>query len=521
MKSNSKDTGARAYCRILDFVERVEPELANIIKHTCNEFSLNASKGKSGVTFLMPPKSHALFVKLETLTNSGSPEDLDVANDLINTHIFRDCFKTSKDWVNSSSDIPNAMRISQHAEIDTAKTSSDRVVFKNGATATLDKRFVDGSKNRNLAVWLLESGSLEITSDKPATLKNVKAKFGKGEVCGGNDNSTIRGETLAKIGAVYKDELANKHQGLDAFSRALYSLCAAQISADRNYFRDRLMPLVNKNKFSLIALLEPYGANNYLISDDEITKWAAGRNGNFNCSKGTVNNVDNTMRVLAAETDCAIYKDNNAVHAEINRARADIISYRSNPRKMIPEVEKLYDMLERNNSIGNVHNVFPAPFNAWMQENPGLKMLYDDIAYVAFMDFESIEKRSDSNDYNRAIMRIGENLVAKTKDGRAKSRIMLRNISTSILSEQCINKIAVFVMSTQFLAVPVIEQINNSTVDYPTKINSSLVYDVDKVTNNNFARRLAANADNTMKNLSDEIRNLSADERAQIMQMLV
>ena len=44
----------RVFCRIFDFVDEVNHELAKIMKDLCIESTLNTMKGKNGITFLMP-----------------------------------------------------------------------------------------------------------------------------------------------------------------------------------------------------------------------------------------------------------------------------------------------------------------------------------------------------------------------------------------------------------------------------------------------------------------------------------
>ncbi len=480
MKSDSKDVAhGRAWCRIIDYLDAEHPNVASVVTSCCANYSLGAAKGKAGVTFIMP--NDALLKKLNTLVMSSSPADLDKANDIVNAHVFRFALKTAADWMANKDNLPNALSISQHVELESADNSG--IKFKNGAKAVLDTDFIDGSRKRNLAVYKLVSGEISVTTDK-----NAKPNAGQLDASkkGSGDNTVSRSQrcsAVAAIGAIYKAEAVRKHAGINAITRAIYSLVSVMMNSDKDWFRDSVMPLVSKNHFTLFALVEPFRQDGHLVPDHLIAEWLThGRNGDFTCSRSHIASVDASMLALAQTGNAAIYTNNAGVIAEINKIRGEVFSKRGKPKSIITEIEKHYDILERTNTIGSISNVYPSAFAAWLQSNIGLKISYDELAFCTYMSFDQIESRGDARSYNSDIMRVGSCLVAADSNARAKARLLLRKTLATAVSvdEATIERVLTFVCSTCFLGVPVRAAVSkNSVTVYPPPSAIGVIFDIE------------------------------------------
>ena len=108
---SKSDLKFKVHCKIIDYVEQQDPELAQIIRAVCADGALTSLKGKPGITFLMP-LDKAFREKLLKLATSDNYEDVDKANDMINALIIRDIFRSPADWMAHKDDIPNSFKTS-------------------------------------------------------------------------------------------------------------------------------------------------------------------------------------------------------------------------------------------------------------------------------------------------------------------------------------------------------------------------------------------------------------------------
>jgi hypothetical protein len=271
----------KSHCKIIDYVESVDPELAAVIRGTCSDMTLSSTKGKPGITFLMP-EDKAFKKKLADLAYSDKPEDLLKAGDMISSLIIRDIFKSGSEWMAHKDDIPNSLIPPQHVEI--ASATANEVTFANGAKATLDTNFKDASRKNNLAVWKLTSGEIPVTTDKNAKLKY--ANTGKKGKTGGYDvTAQVAASERFKIALAVENAYVlhqlQKTSGSNSHSRDVYlentlSLVnyIANVRKDMATLHDKVLPLISLDKIDFYLLVEPHKfGGNYLLDDMLIREW--------------------------------------------------------------------------------------------------------------------------------------------------------------------------------------------------------------------------------------------------------
>lgn len=478
----------KTWCRITDYVESVDPELAEILRGTCVDLSLNSLRGKAGITFLMP-QDKALRKKIADLAYSDKAEDASKACDMLNAMIFRDVFKTPSDWMNKRDDIPNSLLPPQHVEIENA--TGKEVIFKSGAKAVLDERFKDSSKKGQLAVWLLVSGEIPVTTDKPAKLKyqnkgvKSKGKTGSYEVSSAHADN-LRFKIAVAVENMYMMDHVQHNMGRNIIGGGKdYSTCPRNlylehtmslvnfimnVREDMDLLCNKVLPLISFQNIDFYFLLEPHKEgppDSYLIPDAIIQDWWTNKPA-FNLPE-VIDQVGKCIETT--QNGAAIYKDKNALLLAIDAERQKLNQVlESRPRNIVEAISKVYDELCEHNKIGSVSNVFPEPLAAYYHSEPGLKILQDELRYLTYLRFERLESAPDFDryDFEQIINAIAEGMHSLTADERKHNLKLLNENSLRFLIQpvEKIQEIKVFVNSTHFLHVPLSP---NDIQNYPVK----------------------------------------------------
>lgn len=446
------------YCKIFHYVESVNPDLAELMERTCTSGFLNA-RG-SGVTFLMPDT--ATIGKIKKLAQSAKVEDFDKATDMLKALIIRDLYKDANDFKSKKDDVPNSLSPNQHVEVDSIDGAT--VKFKSGATAVVDKDFVDGSPSRRLAVWKL-TGEIPITTDKKATLKYAKAA-GKKAVKGRYEvdyNNLAAFDERRKImlmienAYVVAQNVKNTPEKYDPYLRYLCSFVHYVSKHEPSLFYERVLPLLSFDKIDMYLFIEPHRVDDaYLISGDLIGDWF--RNMSFDHSPREIVDMCNKAMEKAKELKlCTLYDNKPLVLAKIAELRARATQAVDQYKRTCPShIQKIYDELESTNSIGGVANIYPKALASYYAANPGLKMSHDELRYLTHEMFCSIEKENTFllNEFQDITNMIGDYLHY-TGAERSKVRRLLNTdqLRYQIDPEPYAQEVRMFVNSTAFLHV--------------------------------------------------------------------
>ncbi len=452
----------KTYCRIIDYVEQANPDLASLIRGLCADMIMSSLKGKPGITFLMP-QDKALISKLEKLAYSEKPEEATKAGDMLNAMIIRDVFKTPAEW--KSREVPNALMPPQVVEVES--TSAKEVVFKSGARAVLDENFRDASRRQNLAVWKLVSGEIPVTTDKPAQSRFTKPP--KGKLGGYNPTPSHAQGDRFKIAIAVENAYALHrlqcdsgavHQPRDVYLDNVLSLINYILSSGNEALVvERVLPLLSLDKIDFYFLIEPHKPSPpYLLDDSIIHDWWEKRNSQPFSGKAVLAHIE---RLLSGTSSTAlIYSNKQHLIDSIESIRSSLNNYiNAKPRLCIDEIEKYYNTLDTSNTIGGHGPVFPEALANYYRSEPGLKFIQDELRFLTYDCFKRLETEGfQRGDFHELTNMIGECLYAANSAGREQAHKLLNKntIKYLIAPSENIHEVRVFVSSTAFLYTPLL-----------------------------------------------------------------
>lgn len=454
----------KTYCRITDYMDSVDSEFSELIRGTCADLALNSTKGVPGKTLLWP-QDKAYKEKIAKLAYSDKVEDANKASDMINALIIRDVFKAPSEWLARKDDIPNSLMPSQRIEIDSV--SGNEVIFKSGAKAVLDKDFQDASRKKNLAVWKLSGGEIPVTSDKPATHKYSKMNKGK---TGGYDVSNLASQSerfkiaVSVENAYVLHELARRTGGGQKHDNIYlrYTLSLIKFlrkSCGDEFLYNNILALLSLDKVDFYILLEPHKfGGQYLINDMLIHEWWVNKDLNFDMSS-CIEEIDSMLKpnmVKPEYKQYLAYSGRDRIMEALSQIRlGSCQNIDARPRNCVEIVDKIYDALDQTNAIGGLGPIYPPGISAFYANEPGLKMLHDELRYLTFGAFCQLEedRHFDMGKFHELVNMIGDYLHAATKEDKCRvTQLLNKNcIKYQIAPIEKIQEIKIFINSTMFM----------------------------------------------------------------------
>jgi len=442
----------------MDYVESKNPELAELLRGTCADMSLNSTRGKPGVTFLMPQDSD--FIKeVSKLAYSDKPADASKACNMLNALILRDVYASPDQFIKNRENIPNSLYPSTRLEVK--KLVGDTVEFASGATAVIDKAFMEHRTKDNLAVWLLK-GRIPHEGGSKAELSGGKKKGKTGSYQPSTEHSkSLRFQIARSVENQYALYCLQKNIGapvdsFDPFCKHTLSLIDYIHKSIGNValLHDKVLPLVLGDKIDFYLLVEPHRtAGAYLIDDATIAEWWSKKH---SCECPRI--LDDIQTLLKTGKDALIYTDRKGVLERIKKVRKETITKieATNPRECVEVVSQVYSELSTNNTIGGIGPVLPAGLAQIYKNEPALKMLQDDLRYYTYCAFSMLERNFDLGYYNELLNVIGECMyAASVEEMRSQQRILNKSvIKYMIQPSDLIAQVKSFVNSTMFLYVP-------------------------------------------------------------------
>lgn len=523
-KKDKKDS-FKTFCRIIDYVESIDSDLAEILHGTCTDYTLSSLKGKNGITFLMPvdPK---IRKKLADLAYSDKVEDSNKACDMINAMIMRDVFKTSRDWLDKKDDIPNSLYPAQLVEIESA--SGKEVKFKNGATAVIDESFRDSSKKTNLAVWKL-TGEIPVTTDKPAKMKYSRknTKTGSYQV-----NPAMESNIRYKIGAAVEnffliDRIQNNMKKdifgggssdgqvkRNVFVENILSLVNYIMKSDMDLFYNRVLPLLSFQSIDFYNLIEPHRfkeETNYLIPTSVISEWWSSPKSQLSQIR-ILKNIDDALGNAGKFSQAKVYTDRAGIIKETDKIRRDLLqSAGTQSRTLADKIIAVYNKLNDENAIGGLQGIYPDSLAEYFAAESSLKIMQDELRYSTFLMIEDMDSQIafDRNHFNVLIDHIAEYMFAITSTERERT---LKMLNPSILKYMIspvneVNKIVRFVNSTYFLYTPItLSEMQNyplkNVIVPPNPQEIKGIWLIDQYAANKY-KRIAASTPEQEKHIAD------------------
>ena len=450
----------KTFCKIMDYVESVKPELAELLRGTCADMTLNSTKGKPGITFLMP-QDEKYIKQIADLAYSEDPKNANEACDMLNALILRDVFKSPSDFIAKRTNIPNSLYPSQHVGITGIEGKG--IKFESGATAVPDPGFIDSSRKSNIAVWKL-TGTLPHKGGKPANIERVnRGKGGKvGAYQPSNDQSrSLRFQIGLAVENAYALHCLQKQSGVggedhDPFCKHSLSIINYINKEVGNValLHDTILPLISLDKLDFYLLVEPHRTTgSYIIDDNTLADWWSKKRP-VDCKAITAD----IQSLLKSGQDALVYTDRKSLLDCIHRTRKSLITQiDAKPRDCVDLVAKIYEELSLTNSIGGLSPVFPPGLAQIYKNEPALKMLQDDLRYYVYSAFNSLERRFDLGGYNELLNVIGECLYAATiEEMRSSQRLLNKTvIKYMIAPSERISQVKQLINSTMFIYIPI------------------------------------------------------------------
>jgi hypothetical protein len=421
---------------LIDYLDATDPDLAALVRGTCVDLTLGSTKGKAGITLLIPDKEYR--AKISKLAYSSDPAEASQACDMLNALILRDVFKSGADFMAKRANIPNSLYPSQHVGVKDVKGST--VTFESGAVATLDSGFADSSKKKNLAVWHLK-GEIPVTSDKPAKIERGPSGRGPkgGKMRGGYDQgvATELSKNLRwKIAAAVENEYALcllQRQVAGRLTQDPFVRCAMSLV---EFLHDKapdtlnlVLPLLSVSKADFYFLIEPHKDGDWTVPDAMIEEWwklRASHSAGAGCKI-----ID---ELLAGKNGKQQYDENRKI--------AGALLQQCNDRNCVDKIEAAYNAKYK------------------VEEEASLKLLQDELRFLIHCSFEELEAYPvyDGGKLGEIVNMIGEYMhkmtgsAAERKSGN--KMLNAKMLKYAIAPSDKIDTIKCFINSTHFMFVP-------------------------------------------------------------------
>lgn len=385
----------RHYKSIIDYLERVDDTLYDVIHTLCLDYKLSA-EGKPGVTFLLPTDPE-FRKELARLVSTENPEDDKKATQYISSLIIYDAIKSPSEF-RKMEEIVNDLK--QVVEVDQRGTSASEVVFKSGAKATLDTRFRENCRRDDLYVYLLTGGRLPL--DAPAAKsRQPRKRAGKEKKPETNPEpknvNSLRFSLGGEVENAYIYRKMNEGPQSDEYRDTVLSFLSFLFKyRDRKVANeilyDRVLPLVSRQwpaDFYLIFETRTI-APDYLVPEIILEEWLeTRRNG-----KKTVNHRDTLTQLNklldATNRPQAVYAQRINLLTAIDDVRRDLeeLPYRD----LIDRCRAEYQKFVEKNAVGSVTNVLPQPLLELYQRDKDLRLLEDEFRQYMLLEFMHLER---------------------------------------------------------------------------------------------------------------------------------
>lgn len=374
------------YCRIFQWVEEKDANLARAIRDLCMEGAL--SGGRHGVTFLFP--AEPVREQIIKLAYSKDPEQ---AVQILEAHIIPGSVRTSDEF---RKEIGTLRGVKLEAE--TAKAST--VTLKGGATLKIASDFNPLRKD-NISVWVVESGAVPLEGPEyvvPSRGRKGTKKPGAEapRARGGADKETTMLSSRATLAVEVETAFdqcmrTDRCRTQDPYLSHTVSLLNF-LQGSHPDLLITVLPIIDRDPVvSFYLLVEPYkeAPSDFLIPDNVLfgpSGWNAAK-----IYEGAVSEFEGFFELLGQQIAPSaqdpvtaepvvpyVFKDVEYVRSAIDTVRLNIIGDdggRANKVKTPKQVREAYEILISQNTIASVCPILP---NATIRALPGTKKLWQD-----------------------------------------------------------------------------------------------------------------------------------------------
>jgi len=191
-----------AQARLVNYVRQTDPELFAVMEQLCMEYSLQAGKLASGITFLRPV-DEATRKKIFALAKSDDLDEVYQATHLLNAMIITNYIPTHREFHNRKDDIVN--RLNQKVQVGAVNAAKIEFGSGDGSStyAVIDSSFKDSSKTPKYSLYTLYG---ELPTDAESVETNRRSRKGRRGRKSKSKQAEEQAEMTAKAISATKDE---------------------------------------------------------------------------------------------------------------------------------------------------------------------------------------------------------------------------------------------------------------------------------------------------------------------------
>jgi hypothetical protein len=444
------------YCRIFQWIEAQDLQFANAIKQLCLEGHLSPKGANSaGVTFLYP-SDDKFRNSITEMAYSGTDADVDEAVNLIQSLIIPDSIRSASDFNRADHPVGNKLGV----KFNFAKNDGqNKVTLDSGAVLEFVSDFkLIKSRSGQIAIWRLLQGRPPTSGTKYTAPPPLK----KGGAC---DKYLVRGSvdnSRTKLAHTVEDAFKSSMTADRATSSNPY---VAKMAGLKNYLKlnhpkllTALTPLDDESAFiAFYTWIEPYKAQGPYMIDDNVLFGPGAWNGAEIYGDAVADYFEpiKTMSRAGAGADTpaapAIFRNYAAVAAAVNQVRASITAI-NNPRGLPAAVTAAYDILTKNNTIGQLKHIYPSSTLQLIKET-GKKMWLDQFRHVFHIEYTAMRTANpfSPDQFDCLIRNIREKW---TGDNYLKEAVLTTSCRDNVAPRTELMLAAAFVSSSDFMATP-------------------------------------------------------------------
>lgn len=407
-----------SYSNIFEYLEDVNPELAEVYRENCLEWLFNP-KSRAGVTLLMPTRTSnpEFWQSLVEETDGLDADKQSLITKQLTSLVIFDNLSSPDVFKSKADDIPNGNR--QHIEVDLANSTSNTIRFKCGASATMDNNFRSACKKKNINVYILSDGGIPIDGP-PAKFTHVSGYAGGRRRRQVDENETRRtssvwgddGETVNADSRLLRNRITQETENIYVMDqvqrtqakksknvRNIYVVkvlslinfilgnCSEQVIKD--ILISRMFPLLSFENIDFYFFVEP-GKNTgkYLVPTDLIKRWYSAGSTTFDIPF-VVKQIEELFNRGLVNAACI--SNRLALQDNIDSVTRETLINSSQGRELAGAVNAQYTLLIERNQIGNLGNVYPDEAIRYFRSVPERKIYQDELRYVSARIFADLE----------------------------------------------------------------------------------------------------------------------------------
>jgi hypothetical protein len=443
--SKKKSSAPAKYCRIFQWIEAHDSDLAEAISQLCLEGALSAGR-TAGVTFLYP-KDKAYR---QEIADKAWTDEADEAVKLIESLIIPDALLSAADFNRR----PIGSRLGVKYAVESADSkkvviAGDVELVQADDFQTLERRAGE------LAVWVVTKGRLPLTGESYSAPRSERRGKTAPATTGGS-GSSARLMLAARVESEYNDCMAR--DGCRAFNPYL-----AKVVGLLNYLQARhpellalVQPLLDYEPLiTFYILLEPYKTGgDPLLPDAVLFGDGADAGDAWNGACAFTSAVAEYEAFFKGGPDASgsLFRNRAGVTAQIDSVRQQISAVGSNLRQIPMMVQNVYAVFAEKNSIGGMGPIVP---EATQRALGGVKKLWMD--EMRFIVHEALQNMRSQPYASANFLGIVQDFRARWPGNDYAAEILLSNaadVKTDVSPKVHLLMLLKFVNSTDFLYLP-------------------------------------------------------------------